>query len=77
MINTSKVEATTVILWSTAWALTLIGSAFLLKGNPAKDWVHAILFIGALTALLWQGQRLACRSLETPGDDSPKHSSHQ
>jgi hypothetical protein len=52
---------TAIVLWSTAWALALIASAILLKGNPAKEWVQAVLFIGALTVSLWQGQRLSCR----------------
>ena len=51
----------TVILWSIAWALALIASAIFLKGNPAKDWVQAALFIGALSVWLWQSQRLSCR----------------
>ena len=52
---------TTIVLWSTAWALALIASAILLKGNPAKEWVQAALFIGALTVSLWQ-------STDSPAD---------
>jgi hypothetical protein len=61
MTNTTQRSMTAIVLWSTAWALALIASAILLKGNPAKDWVQAALFIGALTVSLWQGHRLSCR----------------
>jgi hypothetical protein len=61
MTNNSQMAMTRIALWSIAWASTLIASAILLKGNPAKDWVQAVLFIGALTISLWQGRRLACR----------------
>ena len=61
MTNAAPRNITTIILWSTAWALALIGSAIVLKGNPAKEWVQAALFIGALTVSLWQGHRLSCR----------------
>jgi len=61
MTNTSHRAATTIVLWSTAWALAIIASAIVLKGNPAKEWVQAVLFIGALTIVLWPGQRLSCR----------------
>jgi hypothetical protein len=61
MTNTAQIKLTTVVLWSTVWALALIASAIFLKGNPAKEWVQAVLFIGALTVSLWQGHRLSCR----------------
>jgi len=61
MTNISHRSTTTIVLWSTAWALAIIASAIVLKGNPAKEWVQAVLFIGALTIVLWQGQRLSCR----------------
>jgi uncharacterized membrane protein YgcG len=61
MTNTAPRNLITIVLWSTAWALALIASAILLKGNPTKEWVQAVLFIGALTVSLWQGQRLTCR----------------
>jgi hypothetical protein len=31
----------------------LIGSAFFFKGNPAKDWIQSILFVGGITVWLW------------------------
>lgn len=61
MTSTARRSTATIVLWSVAWATALIASAILLKGNPAKDWVQAALFIGALTVSLWQGHRLACR----------------
>jgi len=61
MTNTSQRNLTSIILWSIAWALTLIASAIFLKGNPAKEWIQAALFIAALTVSLWQGSRLSCR----------------
>ena len=59
--NTIQRNLTTVVLWSAAWALALIASAIFLKGNPAKEWVQAALFIGALTLSLWEAHRLSCR----------------
>lgn len=61
MTNITQRSMTSIVLWSTAWALALTASAILLKGNPAKEWVQAILFIGALTVSLWQGQQLSGR----------------
>ena len=61
MTNASQRPMIRIVIWSTAWALALIASAILLKGNPAKEWVQAVLFIGALTISLWQGHRLTCR----------------
>jgi uncharacterized membrane protein YbhN (UPF0104 family) len=49
----------TLVLWSLAWALVLIASAIVFKGNPAKDWIQSALFIGAITAWLWQSRRVA------------------
>ena len=57
----TKRDLIRIILWSTVWDLALIASAVLLKRNPAKEWVQAFLFIGALTVVLWQGQHLSCR----------------
>jgi len=61
MANTVPRTLTTIIVWSATWALALIASAILLKGNPVKEWVQAVLFLGALTVSLWQGQRLSRR----------------
>jgi hypothetical protein len=59
MITAPKKQMTTLVLWATAWALALIASAILFKGNPLKDWIQAALFIGAMTFWLWQSQLLA------------------
>ena len=61
MTNNPPRSIGTIVLWSAAWALALIASSILLKGNPIKEWVQAALFIGALTVSLWQGNRLSCR----------------
>lgn len=34
-----------MLVGSTTFALALIGSSWLLKGNPAGDWVDAVLYI--------------------------------
>ena len=61
MTNTTQRNIVRIVLWSTVWALALIASAIVLKRSPAKEWVQAFLFIGALTVVLWQGQQLSCR----------------
>jgi hypothetical protein len=57
MTNTSK-KIATLILWAIVWALALIASAALFKGNAVKDWIQSALFIGALTFWLWQSRRI-------------------
>ena len=54
----SKRLATSTILWSLVWALAIIATAFLFKGNPAKDWIEAGLIVGALTFVVLKRQRL-------------------
>jgi hypothetical protein len=44
----------TLIRWSLAWALALIASAIVFRGNPVGDWVESFLTIAALTFWLWQ-----------------------
>lgn len=56
MNNSSTARLTTLILWAIAWAVAMIASAILLKGNPVKDWIQAALFIGAMTFWVWQSQ---------------------
>ena len=55
----SKTTLTALILWAIAWAAALIASAILLKGNPIKDWIQAVLFIAAMTFWVSQSQRAA------------------
>jgi isocitrate dehydrogenase kinase/phosphatase len=61
MAGSSKRRLTTLILWAIAWAAAMIASAILLKGNPIKDWVQAVLFIGAMTFWVWQSTRASVR----------------
>lgn len=56
--TSKKHRAATMILWAIAWALAMIASAILFKGQPVKDWIQSALMIGAVTCLLWQSQRL-------------------
>jgi hypothetical protein len=62
MTASSKNHFSTLILWALAWAIAMIGSAFLLKGNPLKEWIQAALFIAAMTFWVWQSQQAARRS---------------
>jgi len=57
MITSSKKPMRELVLWAIAWSAAMIGSAIVLKGNPLKDWIQAVLFIGAMTFWLWQIQR--------------------
>lgn len=59
MLSASRKNMTTLILWAIAWALALIASAILFKGNSLKDWIQSTLFIGAITFWLWQVGRLS------------------
>jgi hypothetical protein len=45
----SKKVGTSAIVWSLVWALAIIATAFLFKGNPAEHWIEAGLIVGALT----------------------------
>jgi len=59
MTTSSKRQMVTLVLWAIAWALALIASAILFKGNPVKDWIQSALFVGAVTFWLWQSRLLA------------------
>ena len=61
MANSTPKRLTMLILWAIAWAVAMIGSAVVLKGNPVKDWVQAALFIGAMSFWVWQSQRASGR----------------
>jgi len=54
-----KKLGTSPIVWSLVWALAIIATAFLFKGNPAKDWIEAGLIIGALTFVVLKPKRLS------------------
>jgi hypothetical protein len=45
----SKKIGTSAIVLSLIWALAIIATAFLFKGNPAEYWIEAGLVVGALT----------------------------
>jgi hypothetical protein len=55
----ARTNLITLILWAVAWAVAMIASAILLKGNPIKDWIQSGLFIAAMTFWVWQSQRAA------------------
>jgi len=50
---------TGLVLWSMVWALALIASAILFKGNPVKGWIQSALFICAITFWFWQSRQFA------------------
>ena len=45
------------ILWSLVFALVMVASAFLFKGNPALYWIEAGLTVAALTFVVLKPQR--------------------
>jgi hypothetical protein len=45
------------ILWSLVFALAMVASAFLFKGNPALYWIEAGLTIAALTFVILKSPR--------------------
>ena len=57
MTTNSNKQRVQVILWSLVWAFGLTAAAFLFKGNPAKYWIDAALFVGATTYLMWNYER--------------------
>ena len=61
-MTTTKRQPTTLVLWAVIWALALIVSAFVFKGNPIKDWkdwIQSVLFVVGITVWLWQSRRQA------------------
>jgi cobalamin synthase len=54
-----KRQKTILVLWALIWALALIGSAFVFKGNPIKDWIQLVLLVVGVTVWLWQSRRQA------------------
>jgi hypothetical protein len=47
------------ILWSFIFALAMLASAFLFKGNPALYWIEAGLTVAALTFVILKSPRPA------------------
>ena len=48
------------ILWSLVFAVAMIASAFVFKGNPALYWIEAGLMVAALTFVVLKSQRPVC-----------------
>ena len=44
-MKTSKKPAAKMILLALAWAFAFMASAIIFKGQPAKEWIQAALFI--------------------------------
>ncbi len=55
-MTTTKRQTTTLVLWAVIWALALIVSAFVFRGNPIKDWIQSVLFAVGITVWLWLWQ---------------------
>ncbi len=51
-----KRQKTILVLWALIWALALIGSAFVFKSNPIKDWIQLVLLVVGVTVWLWLWQ---------------------
>jgi hypothetical protein len=47
----------TPILWALVFALAMVASAFLFKGNPALYWIEAGLTVAALTFVILKSPR--------------------
>jgi len=54
------------ILWSLVFALAMIASAFLFKGNPALYWIEAGFMVAALTFVVLKPQRVQIQILLQP-----------
>ncbi|MDP9268040.1 MAG: hypothetical protein M3P27_06895 [Acidobacteriota bacterium] len=69
-------RTTSLILWSVFWAVLLISAAFLLKGNPARNWVESVIFTVAMASLILMGllsnRRNACEQNAGGPQDAPK-----
>jgi hypothetical protein len=59
MKPTSKRLGKSAIAWSLAWALAIIATAFLFRGNPVEYWIEASLIIGALTFVVLKRRDLS------------------
>jgi Flp pilus assembly protein TadB len=55
-MTTTNRHTTTLVLWALIWALALIGSAFVFKGNPIKEWIQLVLLVVGVTVWLWLWQ---------------------
>jgi hypothetical protein len=58
MTSNSKTPGASAIVWSLVWAIAIIATAFLFKGNPAEYWIESGLILGALTFVVLKRERL-------------------
>ena len=52
-MKTSKNQIAMMILLAIVWALAFIATAIIFKGNPAKEWIQAALYIVGMSLWLW------------------------
>ena len=52
-MKTSKNQIAMMILLAIVWALAFIATAIIFKGNPAKEWIQAALYIVGMSIWLW------------------------
>jgi len=57
IMTASKKYHISQILWSLAWAIALIATAFLFKGNPAVYWIESAILVGAIFCLMRNYER--------------------
>jgi hypothetical protein len=48
---------TSKIVWSLVWAIAIITTPFVFKGNQAGYWIEATLIVGALTFVILKSRR--------------------
>lgn len=48
---------TSKIVWSLVWAIAIIATPFIFKGNEARYWIEAGLIVGALTLVILKSRR--------------------
>ena len=45
------------IIWSLVWALAIIATPFIFKGNQARYWIEAALIVAALAFVILKSRR--------------------
>jgi hypothetical protein len=61
MLPNPKGFGTSAIVWSLVWAIVIIATAFLFKGNPAQYWIESGLILRS-THLCGAETQAACLS---------------
>ena len=51
---------TSKIVWSLVWAIAIVATPFIFKGNQARYGIEAALIVGALTFAILQSRRPVC-----------------